>query len=220
MSYTHSMKDHITPEVIERLKDKSEEAKDAHTKKIIGHIDEVCGKDGGFRDDIEDYEKLYGAGIGFYYLGRYEKCMEAMELAFPHFNDEMGIAAIYWHTLAAWRCGGETVLLDRGYNIHMKIGHHRSYDKIMALAAGKSSVESTELMFSLEDNPLELSIQGYGLFCYLQMLQHRGGGAFVPPVSKKAGEILERVYADDGFWITYAYLAARNDKKNGGIFVL
>lgn len=56
MSYKHSMKDHITPEVIERLKDKSEEAKDAHTRKIISHIDEVTKEDGSFRDDISDYE--------------------------------------------------------------------------------------------------------------------------------------------------------------------
>ena len=211
MSYTHSMKDHVTPEILERLKDKSDAAKDAHTKKIIGHIQTVCREDGSFKEEIEDYEKLYGAAIGFYYLGDYEKCMEAQELAYPHFNDEMGIAAIFWHTLAAWRCGKEASLLNDHYNIHMDIGHHKSYDRIMALAAGKSSVKSTKLMFDLEDNPLELSILGYGLYCYLKKFGYEGGFA---------EDVLERVYEEDGFWITYAYLGARNDLLNGGVFII
>jgi len=209
MSYTHPIKDHITPEIIERLKDRSDAAKDAHTKKIIDHIDEVCLEDGSFKDDIDDYEKLYGAGIGYYYLGNYEKCMEAQKIAYPHFNDEMGIAAIFWHTLAAWRCGKEPSLLNDKYNIHMDIGHHKSYDRIMALAAGKSSVKSTKLMFDLEDNDLELSIMGYGLYCYIKAYGDEGW---------EADSILKRVYLEDGFWITYAYLAARNDILYSSIF--
>ena len=216
MSYRHSMKDHITPEVIERLKDKSEEAKDAHTRKIISHIDEVTSEDGSFSDYISDYEKLYAAGIGHYYLGHYEKCMEAEEKAYPHFNDEMGIAAIFWHTLAAWRCGREETLFKEHYNIRMDVGHHKSYDLIMALAGGFVSPESVKLMTEVEHNPLELSIMGYGFYRWLVRRIEKGDRS----LEKTASDVLERVYADDGFWITYAYLGARNDKLCGGIFPL
>ena len=220
MSYKHSMKDHITPEVIERLKDKSDEAKDAHTKKIISHIDEVYEKDGSLKAEISDYEKLYAAGIGYYYLGDYEKCMEAEELSYPHFNDEMGIAAIFWHTLAAWRCGRTPSLLEDKYHGAMEVGHHKSYDLIMALAKGMVSPKSAELIFSVEHNPLEHSIVGYGLYCWLQHSFSCCGSAPSIPCCEEAQKVLDKTYADDGFWITYAYLGSRNDKLNNGIFPL
>jgi len=187
----HTVNDHLTPELEAQLNDKSDSAKIAKMNKIIGHI----------KEDTNNPETIYSMGIGYYFLGEYEKCMEKEEESFPFFEDEMGIAAIFWHTLAAWRAGKEPKLLKENYHYGMTVGHHRSYNRVMAIACGNVSLETAMTLYEHSFQPLDSAIYGYGLGCYLDSIgQH-----------EKAFEIIEKVAKDDSFWIAYAFLAAWND---------
>lgn len=187
----HTINEHLTPELEALLKDHSEEAKILKIKKILSHIDE----------DTKDPESIYAAGIAYYFLGDYENCMKKEEEAFPYFEDEMGIAAIFWHTLAAWRAGKEATLLKDHYTYGMLVGHHRSYNRIMAIACGNVSLEAAETIYSHMFQPLDAAIYGYGYSCFLDHIGQK----------EKAKKVLSDVVSDDSFWIAYAYLAAYLD---------
>lgn len=187
--------DHLTPELIEQLEHPSDEAKQAKIDRIIAHIGE----------ENPDPEAIYAAGIGFYFRGEYEECMKKEEEALPYFDDEMGIAAIFWHTLAAWRCGKPASLLDKYYHYGMTVGHHRSYNRVMAIACGNVSLETAMTLYEHSFQPLDSAIYGYGLACYLEHIGRR----------EAAADMIKKVADDDSFWIAYAYLAAWNDMKTG-----
>lgn len=154
-----------------------------------------CRELGGEEADIS-----YRLGIARYLAGDYEAAMREEALCFPLVDDEMGIAAMYWHTLSAWRAGKEPSLLER-YHPGMAVGHHTAYAAVMALAAGERSFEEMQLLLAGERSDLEYSMLAYGT---ARWLLHRGW--------QDEGEtMLRSIPPRDGFWISYAYLAAWND---------
>lgn len=191
-SHHHDHSGHVTPEILEQLKDTSDAAKQAKIDKIIAHISEP----------ENDPDLKYKKGLGHFYLDEFEECMREQAEAYPFFNDEMGIAAIYWHTVAAWKCGAEPVLLKEKYNGHMDVGHHTAYNKAMAVASGLLSEKNAEMMLSFEHRPLEYSIFAYGYACWLESTSRKD----------EAEEYYKKVIDDDRFWVTYSYLAAWNKR--------
>ena len=85
----------------------------------------------------------------------------------------------------------------------MKMGVLRPEDRVMALASGALEREEFETILKKEASDLEYSILAYG---YAEYLHYAG-----EPEAARAlhGSLLRR----DGFWISYAYLAALNDKR-------
>ena len=59
-----------------------------------------CRELGGDEMDIS-----YRLGICHFLAGSYADAMAELTRCLPLCDDEMGIAAIFWHTLCAWRCG-------------------------------------------------------------------------------------------------------------------
>ena len=155
-----------------------------------------CRDAGG---DIVDLS--YRIGLCLYFMGRYRWAMEEFETAITHSDEEMGIAIIYWHTLSAWRCGAEPTLLKK-YRTGMQVGHHTGYDKAMALAAGVTDWETFWEGLKGECEDLEFSIVAYGGCGYLAQ---KGSPA-------QAQTLLQEILSRDSFWISYAYLAAWNDR--------
>lgn len=193
----HDHSGEITPEILAQLENKSDEAKQGKIDRIIGHIAEPS----------DDPDMKYKKGIGHFYLGEFEECMREQAEAYPFFNDEMGVAAIYWHTVAAWKCGKEPSLLKEKYHYGMDVGHHTAYNKALATAAGILPLGSALKMLSFEHRPLEFSIFAYGAACYLESLGSK----------EEAKALLVKVVEDDRFWITYAYLAAWNVRSELGL---
>jgi len=156
----------------------------------------LCRELGG---DLVDLS--YRIGLCLYLMGRYQWAMEEFEAAHSHSDEEMGIALIYWHTLSAWRCGADPKLLKR-YRPNMRVGHHTGYDKAMALAAGFTPWDDFKENLDRETEDLEFSIVAYGGCGYLA---HRGK-------TEEAESLLKEIICRDSFWISYAYIAAWNDR--------
>ena len=134
--------------------------------------------------------------------------MAAGERCFPQFPDEMKVAAMFWHTLAAWRAGEMPVLLERHYHTDMQVGHHTAYDAVMRRAAGLLTDAGWEEKLRAADD-LDYSMLAYGESCRLEMLGE----------IEEAEKLRDTVLARDGFWISYAFIAAWNDRfenKNAG----
>ena len=148
----------------------------------------------------------YRMGLCHYYLGQYPQAMEQMEACYPLCDDEMGIAAIFWHTLSAWRCGRQPVLLEEHYRPGMQVGHHTGYDLVMGVAAGQRDLAELDRAIQTEPRDLEYSILAYGR---IAMLMLRGQ-------QEQAQALRYQLLRRDGFWISYAYIAAWNDAYRGG----
>ena len=147
----------------------------------------------------------YQLGLSYFYLAEYEKSLPYFEKCFLISTDEMKVACIYWHTIASWRCGKEAFLLKE-FRIGMDIGHHVGYDAALKLYVGVLSEEVYLMLLAEEPSDLEYSIFSYGFAAYLD----------------KAGRIEERdrvindIISRSSFWISFAYIAAWNDKYYGG----
>lgn len=157
-----------------------------------------CRQLGADEQDIS-----YRMGLCHYFAGEYEACMEEMEYCFPLCDEEMGIAAIFWHTLSAWRCSGRTVLLEEKYHSGMQVGHHTAYETVMALAAGTMQMEEMKERLHDEAEDLEFSLLAYGTAAVLA----KQGKA------EEAEILISEVIRRDSFWISFGYLAAWNDRK-------
>ena len=163
-------------------------------QKAIGDL-RMCRASGMEEGDIG-----YRLGIAYYLAGEYPSAMRETAAYFGGVSDEMGIAAMYWNTLAAWRCGEEPELLPF-YYAGMKAGHHTAYERVMALAAGALSESAFLGTMCRETSDLEYAMLAYG---YARWLIWSGRG-------KKARQFLESIVKRDNFWIAYGYLAAWND---------
>jgi len=145
-------------------------------------------------------DTLYRLGIAYHLAGEYEKAMEAEALAYPDFNEEMGIAAIFWHTMSAYKSGAAPELL-RCYRKDMDVGHHTAYRFAMSLAVGEISLEEAVEQLKAEESDLEYSMMAYGTAIYMEQ---KG-------MAPAAYALLKSIVKRDGFWISYGYLAAWND---------
>ena len=151
-----------------------------------------CLEMGGDEIDI-----TYRAGLCSFILREYSEAMKWFGRCHALCDEEMGIAAIYWHTLAAYRISAKPELLSE-YHSQMKVGHHTAYEKAVSVFAG-AEPESIDLT-ALDD--VDYSIAAYGLSGFMA----KNGD------SDSAEKLIKSLLARDSFWISYAYLAAWNDK--------
>ena len=134
----------------------------------------------------EKLDSLYRIGLAQYYAGRYEQAMGTFEDCMPLCDDEMGIAVLYWHTLSAARTEKAPTLL-KYYRPDMAVGHHTAYEKAMQVWSGTTPLAAA----------LEYGITLYGLLLH-------------PDCAEKA-RLSKVLLRRDGFWPSFAYLAAWKD---------
>lgn len=156
---------------------------------------------GGDRQDI-----YYRLGICRYFQGDYLNATVHFEDTFFLSGDEMGIAAIYWHTLSAAR-GGLPQMLLPFYRSDMNVGHHTAYEKAVSVWAGARSLQEVLNELTSEPDDLEYVISAYGLAVYLET--HGDHEEHL----KLTDSILKR----DTYWSALSYLAAYNDDKKRGV---
>ena len=161
-----------------------------------------CIKLGGNIADIS-----YRLGICHYLTGNYQKAMQELETCHPLFDEEMGIAAIFWHTLCAWRSKSFPALLATAYHPNMAVGHHTAYDFAMRTAAGYLSIDSAVEALNAQQDDLEFSIMAYGIYSFLMHCS----------AQEAAERLLKKIIERDSFWISYCYVAAWNDANNKGL---
>ena len=145
----------------------------------------------------EKLDCLYRIGLAQYYAGRYEQAMEVFEGCMPLCDDEMGIAVLYWHTLSAARTEKAPTLL-KYYRPDMAGGHHTAYEKAMRVWSGTTPLAAALVMLEREEDDLEYGIT---LSC---LLWH-------PDCAEKA-RLSQSLLRRDGFWPSFAYLAAWRDR--------
>ena len=158
---------------------------------------------------IADFEKsmslgaerldcLYRIGLAHYYAGRYAQALETFENCMPLCDEEMGIAVLYWHTLSAVHAEKASTLL-KYYRPDMAVGHHAAYEKAMRVWSGTTPLAAALEMLEREEDDLEYGITLYGLLWH-------------PDCAEKA-RLSKVLLRRDGFWPSFAYLAAWNDRS-------
>lgn len=158
---------------------------------------------------IADFEKclsveadkldcLYRIGLAHYYAGRYAQALETFENCMSLCDEEMGIAVIYWHTLSAVRAEKAPTLL-KYYRLDMAVGHHTAYEKAIQVWNGTTSLSAMLQMLESEKDDLEYGIVLYGLLWH--------------PDCDEQEYLYEKLLSRDGFWPSFAYLAAWRDSK-------
>ena len=148
----------------------------------------------------EKLDCLYRMGLAHFYAGRCIEALAQWEACMPLCDDEMGIAVLYWHTLCSARAGRQPALLKQ-YHTGMTVGHHTAYEKAMGVWSG--AAQWLPVLRELEEaDDLEYSIGVYGLLWH--------------PACKNRESLWEKLLRRDGFWPSFAYLAAWNDARNTG----
>lgn len=145
----------------------------------------------------EKLDCLYRIGLAQYYAGRYEQAMEVFEGCMPLCDDEMGIAVLYWHTLSAARTEKAPMFL-KYYRPDMAVGHHTAYEKAMRVWSGTMPLSAALEMLEREEDDLEYGITLYGLLWHPDFAERE----------RLSQSLLRR----DGFWPSFAYLAAWRDR--------
>lgn len=145
----------------------------------------------------EKLDCLYRIGLAQYYAGRHEQAMEAFEGCMPLCDDEMGIAVLYWHTLSAVRTEKAPTLL-KYYRPDMAVGHHTAYEKAMRVWSGTTPLAAALEMLEREEDDLEYGITLYGLLWH--------------PDCAERERLSQSLPRRDGFWPSFAYLAAWKDQ--------
>lgn len=144
----------------------------------------------------EKLDCLYRTGLAQYYTGRYEQAMGTFENCLPLCDDEMSIAVLYWHTLSAVRAEKTPMLLN-DYHPGMAVGHHTAYEKSMQVWIGATSLSAMLQMLESEKDDLE-----YGIVLYSRLWH---------PDCDEQEYLYEKLLSRDGFWPSFAYLAAWGD---------
>lgn len=158
-----------------------------------------CLAHGGDKLDI-----YYRIGLCRFFQESYESALAMFEDAYRLADDEMGIAAMYWHTLACARVGAYPILLSY-YSPDMKTGHHTAYDLAMSVWANRRTAEEALKTIENEKEDMEYVISAYGIALYMKEKGRQ------EEYKNLMNEILNR----DGFWHCFSYLAAFNDYKKG-----
>ena len=146
----------------------------------------------------EKLDSLYRIGLAQYYAGRYAQAMETFENCMPLCDEEMGIAVLYWHTLSAARTEKAPTLL-KYYRPDMAVGHHTAYEKAMQVWSGITPLSAMLQMLEREEDDLEYGITLYGLLLH--------------PDCAEKDCLSQALLRRDGFWPSFAYLAAWNDRS-------
>lgn len=151
----------------------------------------------------EELDVKYRLGLCAYYCEDYALAMNYFEQCEPIAEDSMKIAAIYWHSIAAFRCGEKPTLLEK-YHVGMNVGHHIGYEKCSGVYSGAYLLEDVLKETEETESDLDYAILAYGLAEYMLCTDRREQGE----------ELLNRIIKREGFWPCFAYLAAWNDIYN------
>ncbi len=146
----------------------------------------------------EKLDCLYRIGLAHYYAERYAQAMETFENGMSLCDEEMGIAVIYWHTLSAVRAEEAPTLL-KYYRLDMAVGHHTAYEKAIQVWNGTTSLPTMLQMLKREKDDLEYGITLYGLLWHPDCIEKE--------------HLSQNLLCRDGFWPSFAYLAAWNDRS-------
>ena len=147
---------------------------------------------------IADFEKsmslgaerldcLYRIGLAHYYAGRYAQALETFENCMPLCDEEMGIAVL----------AEKASTLLNNYRPDMAVGHHTAYEKAIQVWSGITPLSAMLQMLEREEDDLEYGITLYGLLLH-------------PDCAEKA-RLSKVLLRRDGFWPSFAYLAAWKD---------
>jgi tetratricopeptide (TPR) repeat protein len=143
---------------------------------------------------------FYRLGLCAYYTGDYAAASDWFTRCYPLCDGEMGIAAIYWQSLSAYRNKGEMLLLKE-YRDNMDVGHHTAYRYAVRVFLGTVSVDEAMRTIKDEKDGLEQVIEAYGVSV---LLKHLGRDA-------ESALLCNQVLKRDDWWIAYSYIAAWND---------
>lgn len=162
---------------------------------------EKCRMLGGEESDLS-----YRMGLCWFYAGVYGMAIREFSHCWDVCDDELGIGAIFWSMIAAWRSGREASLLGY-YRDDMDVGHHTAYAFAVRTALGKIPLEDALWALDIEKEDLEFSMMAYGVAAYCE---HIGE-------TETAQALYREILVRDSFWISFGYLAAWNDRKRGRI---
>ena len=145
----------------------------------------------------------YPLGVLYYLKGEYAQSAETFAKCLPC-GGELKIAVIYWHTLASYRAGIETTLLNE-FTEDMEVGHHIAYKEAVMIFSGlKSYVSPTDEGAYTPGNPLDQAVFKYGVSVYCEHIND----------TKNQGLLLEETLQCNAVWPSVSYLAAYNDNNN------
>lgn len=150
----------------------------------------------------DEGDLFYRLGLCFYFQGFYQRAMEYFQKCYPFCDEEMGVAVIYWEFLSACHSKQASVLKE-SWHPNMEVGHHVAYDCVMQVVCGMKAWEEVYEGLSIEKDDLTFSIVAYGIWVYLR---DRGD-------EKIFGSLYKQILKRDGFWFSYAYLAAWNEQR-------
>lgn len=162
---------------------------------------EKCRMLGGEESDLS-----YRMGMCWFYAGVYGMAIREFSHCWDVCDDELGIGAIYWSMIAAWRSGREARLLEY-YHDEMDVGHHTGYAFAVRTALGRIPLEEALWKLDVEKEDLEFSMMAYGVAAYCE---HIGE-------TETAQALCREILSREGFWISFGFLAAWNDRKRGRI---
>lgn len=162
---------------------------------------EKCRMLGGDESDLS-----YRMGLCWFYAGVYGMAIREFSHCWDVCGDELGIGAIYWSMIAAWRSGWQADLLGY-YHDDMDVGHHTGYAFAVRTALGKIPLEEALWILDAEKDDLEFSMMAYGVAAYCE---HMGE-------TETAQGLYKEILSRDSFWISFGFLAAWNDRKRGNI---
>lgn len=154
----------------------------------------------------EESDLLYRMGLCWYYAGVYGMAIREFSRCWDVCDDELGIGAIYWSMIAAWRSGRQPSLL-KYYHDDMHVGHHTAYAFVVRTALGKIPFDEALWALDSERDNLEFSMMAYGIAAYCEHIGEK----------ETAEAIYKELLSRDSFWISFGYLAAWNDRKKGRI---
>lgn len=158
---------------------------------------ERCRTLGGEESDLS-----YRMGLSWFFSGVYSAALREFSHCWDVCDDELGIGAIYWSMIAAWRLGIESPLLQY-YHEKMTVGHHTAYAFAVKTALGYVPLEEALRELDMQDDDLEFSMMGYGLATYCARLGKK----------ETSQSICQKILRRDRFWISFGYLATWNDCK-------
>ena len=146
---------------------------------------------------IPEKSVAYSIGVWHYLKGQYQTAADWWKKCLPC-GDEMKIAIIYWHTLAAYRGGLEPELLKE-YQADMDVGHHIAYKKAVSVFAGECEWSQV----SASHHALDDAVLFYGLSVYLEKLGEIA----------KVEQYIDETLKQEAVWPCISYLAAWNDRN-------
>ena len=152
---------------------------------------------------MDELDLQYRLGLCDYFEGKNGAAAEHFAACLQLAGDEMGIAAIYWHTLSAWRMGAEPTLL-KAYHPGMAVGHHTAYEKAVSAFADQTRFAQVRREAEAEPEDLEAVMVLYGLSVQVRAC---GNGA-------EGQRLLDETLRRDGFWPCYAWLAAWSERNS------